>query len=365
MTSFDPGTHKSRRASSFGHVEKTPKGWRARYTDPAGRRRSKSFPTKADARAWLSAEHAAIVRRSWKAPELTSRPVGAYAADYLGRDALRDSTRALYEGLWRNHLEPHWSDVRIGDVSPALVRSWHAQAGKVTKPRALSQSYTLLRGILAQAVEDEVLSANPARIKGAGTPKVARESRALTVEEVLAISKAILPRYRALVLVLAFGGLRFGEAVALQRKHVLKGGKVKVERSVRAGVVGPPKTEAGKRTVALPAFVSEALTAHLEEFVDAPKDSLVFATSGGGYPAPQNFGKTMRRAAAEAGIEGPLRPHELRHTGATLAAASGASLADLMARLGHSSARASLIYQHAAEDRDDAIARALDGLVMG
>jgi len=325
MTSIDPAEPKSRRrSSSFGHVEGTQKGWRARYTDPTGRRRSKSFYTKADARAWLSAEHAAITRRQWKAPELTGKTVGAYFDEYVGRPALRDST----------------------------------------KPRALSQSYSLLHGTLGQAVDDEVLTINPARIKGAGTPRVAKQSRALTVGEVMAISAEILPRYRALVLVLAFGGLRFGEAGALQRKHI-SGAKVKVERSVRAGVVGRPKTDAGIRTVSVPAFVAQALIGHLEAFVAPGPEALVFATSGGRFVAGQNFAATMRRAAKRAGVEGHLRIHELRHTGATLAAASGATMADLMARLGHSSPRAALIYQHAAAERDDAIARALDGLVMG
>lgn len=365
MTSLDRSESQTRRrASAFGHVEKTAKGWRSRYTDPSGRRRSRSFTTKSDARAWLSAEQAAIVRRSWKAPELTSRTVGSYAADWIGRSEIRPSTRSLYESLWRNHLAPSWADVRIGDVTPALVRSWHSRAAKATGPRALSQSYALLRGILSQAVDDELLAANPARIKGAGNSPTAREGRALTVEEVFGISRAIIPRYRALVLVLAFGGLRYGEATALQRRDVTAH-RIRVERSVRGGVVGQPKTDAGKRTVAMPAFVAEALQQHLEEFVADQPNALVFATSGGTYPARQNFAATMRRAAVKAGIEGPLRTHELRHTGATLAAASGATLADLMARLGHSSPRAALIYQHAVADRDDAIARALDGLAMG
>ncbi len=365
MTSIHRAEPKSRRrSSSFGHVEGTAKGWRSRYTDPSGRRRSKSFHAKADARAWLSAEHAAILRRQWKAPELTGKTVGAYFDEYVGRPALRESTKALYQSLWRNHLEAGWAGVRIADVTPATVRAWHRQASKSTKPRALSQSYALLHGTLGQAVDDEVLAINPARIKGAGTPQVAHQGKALTVGEVMAISAEILPRYRTLILVLAFGGLRFGEAAALQRKHV-SDAKLKVERSVRAGVVGRPKTDAGIRTVSVPAFVAQALVSHLEAFVAPGPEALVFATSGGRFVAGQNFSQTMRRAAHRAGVEGHLRTHELRHTGATLAAASGATMADLMARLGHSSPRAALIYQHAVADRDDAIARALDGLVMG
>ena len=94
------------RASSFGHVDKLPSGrWRARYTGPDGRRRSATFTTKTDARAWLATSQADVVRKEWRAPEAGRRTVGAFAADYLNRTDLRESTRGLYASLWRHHLE--------------------------------------------------------------------------------------------------------------------------------------------------------------------------------------------------------------------------------------------------------------------
>lgn len=95
----------SKRAA-FGNVDRLPSGrYRARYVGPDGRRRSKIFGTaKADAWAWLATQQADLVRKAWRAPEATRRTVGEYAADYLARDDLRESTRALYAGLWRHHL---------------------------------------------------------------------------------------------------------------------------------------------------------------------------------------------------------------------------------------------------------------------
>lgn len=325
--------------------------------------------TKADARAWLATVHADVVRKAWRAPEEGRRTLGAYAADYVARSDLRESTRGLYASLWRHHLALTWETVAVADVTPQRVRQWYERATRTTRPTALAQAYRLLRSLLSVAVEDNVIAANPCRLRSAGTPKPARPSRALTVTEVQALAAAVPDRYGALVLVLAFGGLRFGEATALRRCDVSPdGASVTVERSARhvggRWLIGPPKTDAGIRTVFLPAFVAAALEAHLGEHVPKDDNSLVFGTASGNFLARSNFGATFRRAVQACGLP-PVRVHELRHTGATLAAATGASTAELMHRLGHASPAAALVYQHDVADRDAEIARALDALVTG
>ena len=92
-------------------------------------------------------------------------------------------------------------------------------------------------------------------------------------------------------------------------------------------------------------------------------EALAFGTRSGQFLSSANFGQTFRRAVEAVGLP-PVRPHELRHTGATLAAATGASTKELMRRLGHSSPAAALIYQHAADARDSEIARALDAMIQ-
>ena len=128
-------------------------------------------------------------------------------------------------------------------------------------------------------------------------------------------------------------------------------------------MVGEPKTDAGHRTVALPTSVRTALVRHMDRYVPDTPDALVFATRSGTFLSAANFGKTFHRAADAVGL-GPVRPHELRHTGATLAAAAGASTKELMRRLGHASPDAALIYQHANDDRDAEIARALEARIQ-
>jgi integrase len=250
--------------------------FRARYRGPDGRRHAKVFRNKAEAWAWLATQETDLLRRSWRAPNASRRTVGEYAEDYLARTYLRKSTRVLYAGLWRHHLAQPWAHVPVDEVTPAAVRSWHAKAGRATGPTALAQSYRLLRAILNVAVADEAIASNPCRLRGAGTPKATRPSRALTAVEALQLAEQLgrdrrTTRYRALLLVLAFGGLRFGEATALSRSDVLPGGRLRVERSVRRvggrWVVGEPKTDAGHRTVTLPAAIADLLEEHLEKHV--------------------------------------------------------------------------------------------------
>ena len=112
----------------------------------------------------------------------------------------------------------------------------------------------------------------------------------------------------------------------------------------------------------LPAAIAAVLEEHLEKHVPASPDSLLFSTSSGGFLARSNWNATFRRAADAIGLPA-VRPHELRHTGATLAAATGATTKELMRRLGHSSPTAALLYQHAADNRDAEIARALDAML--
>lgn len=349
------------RSSSYGTVTRLPSGsYRARYRAPDGRRRSKTFSTKTDARVFLSTQQADQVRRVWRAPAPKTETVGKYAEGYLSRADLRPSTRGLYRQVWDTHLEASWAERPIQDVTPSEVRRWYDERQPQVGPTALAQSYRLLRAIFNVAVHDDLIPANPCKLKKASTAPKSRPTRALTVDEVMRLSDAVPDQYRAFVLVVAFGALRFGEATALRRSDVSEGaGVVNVSRSVRKGQEGPPKTQNGFRAVALPATVSAALAVHLRAHVAPHPDALVFGTSTGNYLATQNWSRVLKRALAEADLP-EIRTHELRHTGATLAAQSGATLKELMTRLGHATPHAAMIYQHAASHRDVEIASALD-----
>jgi integrase len=151
----------------------------------------------------------------------------------------------------------------------------------------------------------------------------------------------------------------------LRRRDVdVEHGALNVERGmVRVGgekIIGSPKSAAGRRRVSIPPHLMGVLEAHLREFVGEDGESLLFPAKQGGHMVPCSLYAGFYPAREKAGRP-DLRFHDLRHTGATLAAATGATLADLMQRLGHSTSAAAMRYQHAAQDRDKAIAEALSG----
>jgi integrase len=167
------------------------------------------------------------------------------------------------------------------------------------------------------------------------------------------------------MLLVTFASLRWGEAIALRRCDIdLDARTVSIRRQYveLSGqlVIGPPKSRAGVRVVGIPRSVVAPLREHLAAYVGVDSAALVFTGPRGGVLRRGNFrrGSGWAAAVAKLGVPG-LHFHDLRHTGNMLAA-PGASLADLKARMGHPSARAAMIYQHATAAADQAIADALD-----
>ena len=176
-------------------------------------------------------------------------------------------------------------------------------------------------------------------------------------------------RYRAAVLVAAWSGLRGGELFALRRRDVdTATGTIRVDRTMielPSGIdFGPPKSDAGRRTVTLPPTVAVALNEHLARFVPSNPDALLFTTATGRPVTRAQRAALLARPKRAAGRP-DLTWHDLRHTGMTLAATTGASLVQLQRRLGQSTARAALIYQHATDDADRLLAEALDDAASG
>ena len=179
-------------------------------------------------------------------------------------------------------------------------------------------------------------------------------------------------RFRALVLLATFASLRWGEVTALKRCDIdLEAGLVRVRaafsdrRSPGSKItLGPLKSRAARRTVGIPAVIIPALREHLAVFVSPAADSLVFPGAKGAPLRRSNFNRASGwpRAARAAGVPG-AHFHDLRHTGNTFAAATGVGIKDLMARMGHESERAAMIYQHEARGADRAITSAIDAHV--
>ncbi|MGW6259239.1 tyrosine-type recombinase/integrase [Streptomyces sp. NPDC055085] len=355
----------------FGRVRKLPSGrFQARYLGPDGQLRPapETFRTKKDADDWLADKQTEMRRGDWHDPDAGKVLFGVYAAAWIRERELTATTRQLYGSLLRHHLEPDFGGLNVAEITPPRVRSWRAD--KLTAgigPATVAKAYALLRAIMGTAVADQMIRRNPCTIKGASTVHTPERPTA-TVQEVYALAGAIQLRYRALVLMAGFLGLRWGELIGLHRRDIdLENRSVRVRRAVAELFNGQreikaPKSAAGKRTVAIPTVIVSDLRDHLARFAEPGADGRVFIGAKGATPRRNHFHRLWQRACSDAGING-LHFHDLRHTGNTLAASTGASTRELMSRMGHSTARAALIYQHASADRDRLIADAVSGLV--
>jgi integrase len=356
----------------FGTIRKLPSGrYQARYLDASGQRHQapSPFATKADAGRWLAHVEAAIARGTWIDPEASRVLLSDYAQGWIdSRPGLRPRTRELYQSLLDLHLEPALGNVALDRITPALVRRWYSTSiastdiGRVT----LAKCYRLLRAVLNTAVADGLVARNPCAIKGGGTER-SPERAVATLAQVWALAEAVDDRFRALVLTAAFGGLRFGELAALTRSRVdLDAATITVTETLvevpGALLLGPPKSDAGRRTVAIPASLVSELERHLATYVASGHNALMFTGAKGAPLRRSNWSVKWRAACVTVGVDG-LRFHDLRHTCNTLTAATGASTRELMHRMGHSSATAALRYQHATGERDAVIAAALDRII--
>jgi integrase len=191
---------------------------------------------------------------------------------------LTPATVQGYRALLRRHLKPAFGATRLRQITPERVRQWHAETADYSKDQA-AKGYRLLRAVLNTAVADGLIGRNPCTIRGAGIDH-ARERPMLDTATVLELAEVIKPRLRCLVLLGGFAGMRSGELLGLQRRDVDPlHGTVTVERQAHeltglGRVLTPPKSEAGRRTVALPTFVLAGLEDHLRDFVAASPDAL-------------------------------------------------------------------------------------------
>jgi integrase len=300
----------------FGRIRKLPSGcYQARYPGPDGidRPAPDTFATQKDAERWLVLMEAEILAGDWIDPDAGKIGFADYARSWIDeRPNLRPRTVELYDYLFRLHLKPTFG-------------------GQETSP----------------------------------------ERPVLTVPQVYAVADVIEPRFRALVLLATFGSLRWGELTALLRKDLdLEVGTVRVERQLiripgQGLVFTPPKSAAGKRTVVIPKLIIKDLRDHLRDFAQDGDEGLLFVGPDDGPLWNSNFNhRFWSKALAKAGLP-KIHFHDLRHTGNTLAASTGASLRELMDRMGHSSTRAAITYQHATDERRHQVAKQLDSLARG
>ncbi len=369
------------RRRAFGSIRAAGKtSWQASYKVDGQRFIAPStFPSKADASAWLANVQADINRGVWTDPTAGRQTLAGYVAGWLDRKQkvghYWPRTLELVTGLLDRIILPALGQRELSEIKTPLVRSWHADVAAKHSPGQAAKKYRLLRTVLGEAVSDGVIPFNPCTIKGAGTePAPERPKPTLDMIEAVVAQlndryshrnhKPSDHRYEALAWTAALSGLREGELFALERQDIdlLHKTIIVTKQAQTVGnerLVGPPKSAAGTRAVTIPATLAAMLDEHLATYVRPRPDSLVF-TSDEGLPMHRGrWAFVWRRAATAAGYEG-LHFHDLRHHAGTLAAQLGATTKEIMDRLGHSTMRASLIYQYSTQERQRELADRMD-----
>jgi integrase len=385
---------------SFGRLRQFRSGrWKASYTGPDGRlyEAPSTFDAKIDADAWLTDRRREIDRELWsppasgeqrKAAAVRKKAAAVRFDDYARRwvetrtvkgRPLKPRTVAHYGSMLDEHLVPGFGSKPLRDITMESIDRWYAKT-LTNRPTARAHAYSLLRTILETArTRDRIIDVNPCMIRGAGTTTRKIKPKPATLDQLDTLTTEMPERYRLMVPLAVWTALRFSELVELRRADfdlmverterddqgadvVILEAIIKIRRAavrVKGGwVVGDPKSDAGIRDVAIPPHLIPVVKTHLAVHVGKAGNALVFPALSGDHLQPSTLYRHFYKARTAAGRE-DLRWHDLRHSGATMAAQTGATLAELMARIGHSTPQAAMRYQHAAQGRDQIIAAAL------
>lgn len=399
------------RREGWGSLRRLPSGrWQARYPAPDGVTytarteddKPLTFLTKTDARAWLARVHTAIARQEWEPPSAVAarrraeadaekaRSIGfaEYATRWLalirmepnrsGRRRAIGTIRS-YKSKVDGYLIPEFGDTPVRQIDKERIRVMTDRLDAIPSPLNPKSTFNgitrpvliVLMMILRQAARDGIIPAAP----NVSVPKqetVRRDAdqdegeEVASPEQVEALYEAAPKQWAIMVLLAAWCQLRRGECLGLQRRdiewHDDGSATLHVRRQLNANTgdySNDLKSEAGKRSLSVPKIMRDRLEAHLKEYV-APeaKAPLVPTNVRGSVPLSNTrWGYLwMDTRDAVAGLPPRFRFHDLRHTGLTIFAQEGATLAELMRRGGHSDIRVVLRYQHTTMARDRELA---------
>ena len=345
------------------------KGWQARWYKPDGTQATRTgFPSRKKALEYGSLMESDKLRGVYNDPSLSKVLFKDWADHWIStKTHLKPTTLSGYDSLLRVHILPTFGGIQLGRIDPILVQDWVADLAQDGMSSARTrQAYQCLSAIMKTAVESGYLGRSPC--VGVRISKIpVRDKLFLDEWQVPKLAEAIRDPYDVLVYVLAYGGLRWGEAAALQRKRCdLVRSRLLVRESVAEinGTIhrGPTKTYE-KREVVLPTFVRELLEQHLENNVERGADASIFTAPEGGPLRYSNFRKRSWNPAVKETVELPpnLTPHHLRHTCASLLIKTGAHPKAVQGHLGHSSITVTMdVYGHLYPDEMDALAERLD-----
>ena len=295
----------------------------------------------------------------------------AWSKEWLGFSVhLKPKTHVGYESLLRTRILPTFGALPLDAIDGLAIRRWvagmHAEGLSASRTQ---QSYRLLSQILVSAIDCGLLDRNPSL--GVKLPRAVRSEMAcLTAEQVERLRGAVPDRYRPLIHILAYGGLRWGEATSLRRRRCdLDAGRLIIAESladVNGRVIfGETKTHRVRKT-RIPGFLVEELWVHLDTVGAAP-DALLFTAPRGGPLHIANFRRRVWWPALKtAELPRSTRIHDLRHTCASLLIRQGVHPKAIQHHLGHASINITMDrYGHLLPEQEDDVAARLNQVHLG
>lgn len=353
-------------------VSRLPSGnWRAQYRDRAGRRHSKTFPGKKQARDWALEMERLVRLGRHRDPRAARMTVGAYEPQWWAARVVEATTEATDRGRLDRHVLAQWADAEMEAITPTAVQGWVKRLVKDGLAAATARScHQLLASLLASAVSDSIIDVNPARGIRLPTPTPGREVY-LTREQVDAVAAVMTGDLdRAVVYTLAYTGLRWGELAGLRVRRLdpllrsLTVCEVLIEVGGRRQVKPYPKDKQ-PRSVPIPASLRGVLAAHLAAN-PAGRDDLVFRPQPVGALSRHTWGRwRFRPAVASALGRTDVHVHDLRHTYASWLVQARVRLPRVQQVLGHASIVTTQRYAHLAPDEHGEVLGAFDVRELG
>lgn len=395
---------------AWGRLRKLPSGrWQVRYPGPDGKTytartdddKPLTFVTKTDARTWLASLQTRMARGLWEPPEVTAArlraEVAAEAARSMGFEEysqrwlkmIRDEpnrqgkqravgTVRSYKGKVIGYLIPEFGDTPLREINVERIKKMTDRLDQIPAPLNPKSKFNgitrpvlvVLMMILRQAARDGLIPSVP-DISVPKQKSVRHDADhdsgddVATPVQVEALYAAVPDKWAIAILLAAWCQLRRGECLGLQRRDIEwrddGGATLHVRRQLNANTGGYTtlKTEAGQRSLSIPRLMLNRLRQHLETYVASEPNAPVLPTDAKSSIPLSNTRWGYLWMDARDDVEGlphRFRFHDLRHTGLTIFAQEGATLAELMRRGGHADIHIVLRYQHATMSRDRELA---------
>jgi len=345
--------------------------YRVRYRDESGRQHCETKMRLVDAERRKAEIEVALAGATWHDPRRGEMRLHEWVELWLPtRHDLRATTWARLETTMQKQVLPRFGNAPLRAITNSSIRQWVTDLLASGLSAATTRKAVFaLRQCLDAAIADNRLHFNPATAVPLPSERQ-RPPRYLSQNEVERLVNEIPSQYRALVLVGAYAGLRWGEAVGLRRRDIdplrsrIRVTSTAVELRGRVTLDNEPKTTRSKRSVPVARSVMRRIELHLSEFVDPASEALVFIASEGG-PLFRSWSRNVLRPAVQrAGLDGGITFHGLRHSFVAIMVAAGCNVREVSEWAGHNSVAFTLTrYGGLFEDNaDDAIDR-LDALL--